>query len=99
MHKLEPQNYNKLNNIWDMSKKPEMSKRWCEQLVNGNRIIFVYIENGEYLGEGALVFDMNDPDYTIVDKRIYLSRMIVKPEHRNRGIGSIIIDFLIMRKI
>lgn len=93
--KLEPQNYDKLNNIWDMNKKPEISKKWYEQLVNGNRIIFVYIKNGEYLGEGDLVFDMNDPDYTIANKRIYLSRMVVKSEHRNRGIGSIIIDFLI----
>ncbi|WP_312890818.1 GNAT family N-acetyltransferase [Paenibacillus endophyticus] len=47
------------------------------------------------MGEGSLVFKSNDPDYTILDKRIYLSRMIVKEEHRNLGIGGIIIDYLI----
>ncbi|MEC2176987.1 GNAT family N-acetyltransferase, partial [Bacillus amyloliquefaciens] len=34
-------------------------------------------------------------DYTIPDKRIYLSRMIVKEGYRNRGIGGIIVDYLI----
>jgi diamine N-acetyltransferase len=29
------------------------------------------------------------------DKRIYLSRMIVKEEYRNRGIGGISVDYLI----
>ena len=39
--------------------------------------------------------DSDDPDYTIPDKRIYVSRMIVKQEYRNRGIGSEILTFLI----
>nr|WP_319005528.1 GNAT family N-acetyltransferase [Metabacillus litoralis] len=47
------------------------------------------------MGEGSLVFQNNDPDYTIPDKRIYLSRMIVKEEYRNRGIGGVIVDYLI----
>jgi len=47
------------------------------------------------IGEGSLVFNRGDSDYTIPDKRIYLSRMIVKAEYRNRGIGGVIIDFLI----
>ena len=93
--KLDPNDFSKLDNIWDMSKHTEISKIWYEQLVNGNRIIFVYIENGEFLGEGDIVFNMDDPDYTIVNKRIYLSRMIVKEEHRCRGIGKIILDYLV----
>ncbi|MCL2427398.1 MAG: GNAT family N-acetyltransferase [Oscillospiraceae bacterium] len=93
--KLEPQNFHKLDNIWDMSKHKEMSEIWHKQLISGNRIIFVYCENGEYLGQGDLVCDMNDPDYTIANKRIYLSRMVVKNEYRNRGIGKIILDYLI----
>jgi len=93
--KLEPQNFHKLDNIWDMSKHGEMSDTWHKQLIGGNRIIFVYCENGEYIGQGDLVFDMNDPDYTLADRRIYLSRMIVKEDHRHRGIGKIILDYLI----
>ncbi|EIF13565.1 GNAT family N-acetyltransferase [Bacillus velezensis] len=51
--------------------------------------------NDEFIGEGSLVFQNNDPDYTIPDKRIYLSRMIVKEGYRNCGIGGIIVDYLI----
>ena len=94
IEKLEPENYHKCSNIWDMNKHPEKTKAWYDEIVSGNRIVFVYIENGEYLGEGALVFKNNDPDYTIENKRIYLSRMIVKSECRNRGIGNIILDYL-----
>ncbi|MEA4824064.1 MAG: GNAT family N-acetyltransferase [Clostridiaceae bacterium] len=93
--KLEPENYNKCNNIWDMNKHSELAKRWYNELLSGNRIIFIYEVNGEYIGEGSLVLDENDPDYTIPNKRIYLSRMVVKPEFRNQGIGGLIIDFLI----
>ncbi len=93
--KLDPLDYRKCNNIWDMDRDPIRTNRWYDELITGNRIIFVYTENGEFLGEGSLVLSNNDPDYTIPNKRVYLSRMIVKKEARNRGIGGIILDFLI----
>jgi len=93
--KLEPKDYYKCSNIWNMAKNPDRIKKWYDELVNGNRITFVYTENDEFIGEGSLVFRNDDPDYTIPDKRIYLSRLIVKVEYRNRGIGGIIIDYLI----
>jgi len=91
--KLEPQNWYRCGNIWNMS-RPQ-AQEWFDELVSGNRIIFIYTENGEYLGEAALVFDENDPDYTIPNLRIYFSRFIVKSSERGRGIGSILIDHLI----
>lgn len=93
--KLDPLDYRKCSNIWDMDRDPIRTDRWYDELVAGNRIIFVYIENGEFLGEGSLVLSNNDPDYTVPNKRVYLSRMIVKKEARNRGIGGIMLDFLI----
>ena len=93
--KLEPRDYYKCANIWNMEKNPDGAKKWYDELVNGNRITFVYTENGEFIGEGSLVIKNDDTDYTIPNKRIYLSRMIVKDEYRNRGIGGIIIDYLI----
>ncbi|MCL2106720.1 MAG: GNAT family N-acetyltransferase, partial [Oscillospiraceae bacterium] len=57
-------------------------------------VVYVYTENGEFLGEGALVFEANEPDYTIPHKRIYLSRMVVKHSERGRGIGGILLDYL-----
>lgn len=93
--KLDPSDYEKCNNIWDMKKHTDKAKLWFDQLVCGNRIIFVYIENGKFVGEGALLFDRGDPDYTIPQKRIYLSRMITKKEFRNRGIGGMLIDYMV----
>ncbi|AMQ74221.1 MULTISPECIES: GNAT family N-acetyltransferase [Bacillus amyloliquefaciens group] len=93
--KLKPEEYHKCNNIWDMEKKKKMAKVFYDELVSGNRITFIYSVNDEFIGEGSLVFQNNDPDYTIPDKRIYLSRMIVKEGYRNCGIGGIIVDFLI----
>ncbi len=93
--KLKIKDYNKCNNIWDMEKAPKMARKFYEELKSGKRITFIFVENNEFIGEGSLVFHNNDPDYTIPDKRIYLSRMIVKKEYRNRGIGGIIVDYLL----
>ncbi|WMJ23980.1 GNAT family N-acetyltransferase [Paludicola sp. MB14-C6] len=96
MHTIEqltPKDYYKCQNIWDMSKQPHAQK-WMKQMIDGNRIIFIYKINGEFIGEGALVFDTGDSDYTIPNRRIYLSRLVVKDEYRNQGIGSKIVDFL-----
>jgi GNAT superfamily N-acetyltransferase len=78
-----------------MTEHPKSVKFFYDELVSGNRIIFVYEVDGEYLGEGALVFEKNDPDYTIPGKRIYLSRMVVKREFRGQGIGGLLIDYLV----
>lgn len=93
--KLDPDDYGKCNNIWNMAKNPDMTKKWYDEIVLGNRIVFIYIENGEFVGEGALVFENGDRDYTIPNQRIYLSRMIVKRDCQNRGVGGIILDYLI----
>ncbi|WP_238343624.1 GNAT family N-acetyltransferase [Gracilibacillus saliphilus] len=95
IRKLKPEEYNRCNNIWNMEEKPNMAKLFYDELVSGSRIPFIYIVNNEFLGEGSLVYSNNDPDYTIPNKRIYLSRMVVKEEFRNLGIGSIIVDYLI----
>jgi len=92
--KLEPENYVKCSNIWNMERNPRQTQRWYEELLSGNCVIFVYAVDGEYLGEAALVFDNGDSDYTIENRRVYLSRMIVKPECRNNGIGGLLIDYL-----
>ncbi len=94
IHKLDIAEYGKCNNIWDMASDPytEIFRRDIEI---GNRVVYVYKINGEFLGEIAYVLEMNDSDYTIPNQRIYLSRLIVKKEHRNRGIGGILIDFMV----
>lgn len=97
--KLKSEDYHKCSNIWNMKKRPEMAEHFYKQLVSGDRIIYVYAVNGEYLGEGSLVLEQNDPDYSIPGKRVYFSRLVVKEGHRNQGIGSILIDYLISKAI
>ncbi|MBE6813107.1 MAG: GNAT family N-acetyltransferase [Ruminococcaceae bacterium] len=91
---LKPEEYHKCSNIWNMQTQP-LSLQWKEEIESGNRLVFIYKINGEFIAEGALVLDTGDPDYTIRGKRVYVSRMIVKKEYRNRGIGSEILAFLI----
>ena len=86
--------YSKCSNIWNMKTQP-LADKWLEEIKNGNRLVYIYKINGEFIGEGALVLDAGDADYTIPNKRVYVSRMIVKKEYRNRGIGSTILEFLI----
>ena len=94
IEQLNPDDYHKCSNIWNMKAQP-LADKWLDEIKSGNRLVFIYKINGEFIGEGALVLDTGDPDYTILGKRIYVSRMIVKKEYRNRGIGSEILAFLI----
>ena len=93
---LELKDYNKCSNIWNMKAQP-LAEKWRKEIADGNRLVFVYKINSEFIGEGALVLETGDPDYTIKGKRVYVSRMIVKKEYRNSGIGSEILEFLIRK--
>lgn len=96
---IEPlalEDYNKCSNIWNMKTQP-LAGKWLEEIKNGNRLVYIYKINGEFIGEGALVLRTDDPDYTIPEKRVYVSRMIVRKDYRNRGIGSEILEFLIRK--
>ena len=44
--KLDPKDYKKCGAIWDMESNPERTRRWYDEIVSGNRIVFVYTENG-----------------------------------------------------
>ena len=91
---LKPEDYYKCLNIWNMKAQP-LADKWLDEIKSGNRLVFIYKINGEFIAEGALVLDTWDSDYTITRRRVYVSRMIVKKEYRNRGIGSEILEFLI----
>ena len=93
---LKLEEYHKCSNIWNMSTQP-LTEIWRDEIACGNRLVFIYKINGEFIGEGALVFNTDDSDYTIPEKRVYVSRIIVKKEYRNQGIGSSILSFLIAK--
>lgn len=92
IEQLKPEEYYKCSNIWDMEKFP-FTEQFYQQIKSGERITFIYKIGGKFIGEGSLV--LNHGDYTIPNERIYLSRLIVKKNYRNRGIGTMITEFLI----
>ena len=94
IEQLRIEDYPKCGNIWNMESDP-FTQQFYEEIKSGNRLVFIYKINGEFIGEGALIIKNDDPDYTIPDKRVYLSRMIVKPEYRNKGIGGMMLELLI----
>ena len=94
IERLNIKDYSKCNNIWNME-KCEFTEKFYQEIENGNRVVFIYKINDEFIGEIAYVFDMNDTDYTIPNQRIYISRLIVKKEYRNQGIGGILIDYIL----
>lgn len=94
IEKLDIRDYEKCNNIWNMASFP-LTEQFRQEIIGGNRVVFIYKINGEFIGEIAYVLDNGDPDYTIPGRRVYLSRLIVKKEYRNRGIGGVLIDHIL----
>ncbi len=94
IEKIDIKDYYQCNNIWNME-NCEFTEKFRQEIENGNRVVYIYKIDDEFIGEIAYVFDMNDADYTIPDKRIYISRLIVKKEYRNQGIGGILVDFVL----
>lgn len=86
--------YSECNNIWDMDKCP-FTDKFKKQIIDGDRFVYIYKINNAFIGEGDLVINVDDSDYYVPNQRIYVSRMIVKKEYRNQGIGEIILNYLI----
>ena len=93
--RLKPEDYEKCGNIWDMRKEAARAEKWRREIESGNRMVLVCAKGGEYCGEGALVFQNDDPDYTVPGQRVYLSHLVVKTGCRGRGVGGLLTDALI----
>lgn len=89
-----PEDYQRLGGL-DLTVPP--ARKWYDELAAGSRSIFIYLDNGVYRGEGALVFEHPDPDYVIPGQRVYLSGLVVKREFRRQGIGSKLLARLLAR--
>ena len=92
--RLCPRDFRKCGNIWDMRRHRKRWRKWRREVRSGKRATYIYTEQGEYLGEGSLVFDNGDRDETILGQRICLSRLVVKQEAQSRGIGGILLEYL-----
>lgn len=91
---LKLEDYSKCSSIWDMEKHKELADKFYQELLSGNRITYICKDGGEFIGEISLVKDMNDTDYTIPNQRVYVSRLIVKPEYRRQGIGKTLVEYV-----
>jgi len=76
-----------------MDSHKELANRFFSELQSGNRLTYVYKKDGMFVGEISLVFDTDDSDYTIKDKRLYVSRLVVKKQLRRMGIGRKLVEF------
>ena len=95
---LFPAESEKCGNIRNMKQQEKSAEQFYSELISGNRITYVYKQDDEFTGEISLVFNMNDPDYTINQQRIYVSRLIVKPEERRNGIGRRLSEYAPVRQ-
>ncbi len=89
--------YQKCGKIWNMERHADLAARFLSELRSGNRLTWVYEENGQFLGEISLVKEKDDPDYTVPGTRIYVSRLIVRRENRRQGIGKALTEYAIAR--
>lgn len=90
--KLNLNNYDLSNNIWDM-KSCEFTKQFSEQIACENREPYIFKYDGKYIASCDLVFDYGK--YTEKSRKVYLSRLIVKKECRNKGIGQEVLKEMI----
>ena len=84
---LDPCDFERCSAIWDIKSQSDLAEQFKQDLVDGNRITFVYLVDGNPVGEISIVFDANDADYTVLDRRLYVSHLIVNPDYRRQGIG------------
>lgn len=93
--RIKPHELEKCQNIWDMKNDPKKKDEFYSELKNGNRITFVCKnENDDFLGEGSLVFNAEYENFTIPNKRIYLSHLHVNPDYRGQGIGTLLCNHI-----
>lgn len=85
IEQLNITNYDKSNNVWDMKSCP-FTKQFKEQIACGNRESYLMKHNDNYIASCDLVYDYGE--YTETNIKVYLSRLIVKKEHRNKGVGQ-----------
>lgn len=91
IEQLNITNYEKSNNVWNMESCP-FTKQFKEQIACGNREPYLMKYNNKYIASCDLVY--NYGEYTDI-KKVYLSRLIVKKEYRNKGIGQELLKHMI----
>lgn len=85
--RLDPGDFDLCGALWDIERRADLASRFRRELLEGNRTTFLCRDGEAPLGEVSLVRHMDDPDYTIENRRLYVSRLLVRKDVRRRGIG------------
>lgn len=93
--RLKPEDFEKCNNIWDLREDEKFTSDIYKELTSGNRVTFVYkdIKTQNFIGEVSVVLK-SQKIYTIQEVRVYLSRLIIKDTWRNKGIGTVLCNYV-----
>ena len=93
--RLLPQDFQKIcPDIWDTVNHEQFARQFERELYSGNRIAYIYQIDGENIAEISMVFDADDPDYTIEQQRAYISHLVVRREYRRQGLGRELVRFI-----
>ncbi len=92
IEQLNIANYDKSNNIWDME-SCQFTEQFRKQVACGNREPYLMKYNDKYIASCDLVYDYGE--YTEAGTKVYLSKLIVKKEYRNKGIGQELLKYMI----
>ncbi|MGN0532029.1 MAG: GNAT family N-acetyltransferase [Eubacterium sp.] len=92
IEKIGLDEYNKSNSVWDM-KNCSFTEQFKEQIACGNRDAYLMKYKDKYIASCDLVYDYGE--YTKENAKVYLSRLIVKKEYRNKGIGQKLLKYMI----
>ena len=91
---LDISDFHRCKILWNIDSQKQLAERFLKDLKSGNRETYICKENDRLIAEISLVKDMNDCDYTIPDRRVYVSHLIVRKDCRRKGIGKQLLTFV-----
>lgn len=92
IEKLDITDYDKSNCVWNMDSCP-FTEQFREQVAIRNREPYLMKVDKKSIASCDLVYDYGD--YTERNVKVYLSRLIVKKEYRNQGVGQELLKYMI----
>lgn len=89
IHRIRPEEFDAVcGSLWDVKGNQAMAEQFRRQALAGTREIFACRLEGRWAAEAALVYQMEDPHYTVPGQRAYLSHFLTAQGLRGRGIGA-----------
>ena len=91
IEKLNVQNLHVLTELFDYNNVEQMISECTHDIENGIVDIFVLYDNGILTGELHAMYESDDKNYAMRDKRAYLFAFRVREEYQNKGYGTFLL--------